>query len=79
MMKNDKGANAMTQIFEGFSMDFTSRIQYSQRADGQWFRRIQYRDARYGYKWSTWKAIDAAPENIFPSQFSQKARLPKAA
>ncbi len=45
----------MTEVFETYTMDYTGRIQHAQNKDGKWFRRSQYRDPRYGYKWSKWQ------------------------
>ena len=67
----------MVNILESYSMDFTMRIQFAQRQDGLWFRRCQFRDARYGYKWSAWKAVAGGPVN--GSTTTQKARLPRVA
>lgn len=66
----------MTKIFRTFSMDFTSESEYAQRNDGQWFKRYQYRDPRYGYKWSRWEHTSFLPERA--SLKGEKAvRLPK--
>lgn len=62
-------------ILSSYSMDFTMQIHHAQRQDGQWFRRIQFRDARYGYKWSAWRAVPSGPEHGSPTGL--KARLPK--
>jgi hypothetical protein len=64
-------------ILDSHSMDFTARIQHAQRSDGQWFTRIQYRDTRYGYKWSSWRAVANGPER--GSDTGRTARLPRAA
>jgi hypothetical protein len=66
----------MTKVYETYSADFTSRIQYAQRDDGQWFTRSQYRDPRYGYKWSKWQATAVAPRNTGAGQ-ERRVRLPK--
>ncbi len=64
-------------IYEGHSMDFTSKIEYAVRADGAWFQRWQYRDPRYGYKWSTWRP-SAEPTNASANYYNtKKPRLPK--
>lgn len=52
------------------------RIQYAQRADGQWFRRSQI-NGRYGYQWSKWKATDFGPGKTIVNPYAGKARLPK--
>lgn len=62
-------------VIRTFSMDFTSQREHAQREDGQWFTRSQYRDPRYGYKWSAWKPTSAAPANGHPED--RKVRLPK--
>lgn len=43
-------------LFEG---GITERRQQAVREDGIVFSRAQYRDPRYGYKWSKWKATGA--------------------
>jgi hypothetical protein len=63
------------RILRGFSMDFTMQIEHAMRADGVWFRRCQFRDARYGYKWSAWKPATAP--TAFTSETGRTARLPK--
>lgn len=68
---------ALTDIYEGFTMDFTSKIHWSQRADGQWFRRMQSKTI-YGYRWSAWAATTTQPPHLVPAQYAGKARLPRA-
>lgn len=71
-----------TSVYETYSMDYTSRTEWARRADGQWFRRGQYRDPRYGYKWSAWTAVAAnvAEMNVADRRPDQRrVRLPKAA
>lgn len=63
-------------ILRSYSMDFTMQIEHAQRADGQWFRRCQYRDTRYGYKWSPWKETGSGPYGQ-SSETGRIARLPK--
>jgi hypothetical protein len=63
------------QILRSCSMDFTMQIEHAMRADGVWFSRCQYRDARYGYKWSAWRQTSAPTS--FTSETGRKARLPK--
>lgn len=66
------------RIYEGHSMDFTSKIEYAMRADGAWFQRWQYRDSRFGYKWSAWRA-SVEPTNASANAYNaKKPRLPKA-
>ena len=66
----------MTMIYQSFSMDFTSTIEHAKRDDGQWFTRSQYRDPRYGYKWSAWRKTTFLPERARPHA-ERKIRLPK--
>lgn len=66
----------MTMIFETYSMDYTSRREHAQRADGVWFSRSQYRDPRYGYKWSRWERTGFLPERA-TRMGERKIRLPK--
>lgn len=66
----------MTKIYRAFSMDFTSEREYAQRGDGKWFSRYQYRDQRYGYKWSKWQATSFLPERA-SLKGEYRIRLPK--
>lgn len=68
-----------SEILSGYSMDFTMQIHYAQRADGTWFSRCQYRDSRYGYKWSAWKVTRQPHPEQFLSSTGKIARLPKVA
>ena len=43
------------QTFTGYTMDYTSQIQYAVSESGKVFTRGQYRDPRYGYKWAPWR------------------------
>lgn len=65
------------KVYETYSMDFSSCKENVQREDGQWFQRYQYRDPRYGYKWSPWKkTVDMnAKEMVFKGEFNR--RIPK--
>jgi hypothetical protein len=69
-----RAKRSTTLVVTTYSMDFTSQIQHARRSDGQWFRRTQYRDPRYGYKWGPWKA-SAAPEKQWGDMRS--VHLPK--
>jgi hypothetical protein len=64
-----------TTVYEDYSMDFTSRAQVAQNKDGKWFRRSQFRDPRYGYKWSSWRPSTFNPEG--KSGQLLNVRLPK--
>lgn len=64
----------MSDIFESHTASF-SRVQFSQRGDGQWFRRRQDKGP-WGYRWTAWTRC-GAPESTFKSAYSGKARLPK--
>jgi hypothetical protein len=50
------------QTFTGYTMDYTSQIQYAVSETGKVFRRSQYRDPRYGYKWRSWS--ETAPVSV---------------
>lgn len=63
-------------IYENYSMDFSFIIHHAMREDGQWFRRVQYKDARYGYKWSKWRECSAPAMSGIMNAY-RKARLPK--
>lgn len=71
-----QGDTDMQTIYLTFSMDYTSESEYAQRSDGQWFSRYQYRDSRYGYKWSAWRATSLLPERA-SKKGERKVRLPK--
>ena len=43
------------QSFTGYTMDYTSQIQFAVSETGKVFSRMQYRDPRYGYKWRPWR------------------------
>ena len=66
-------------VKEGHSMDFTTRIQYA--TDGvRYFSRMQYRDPRYGYKWSAWSPCSELSFKDAPGQGeARNYRLPKVA
>jgi hypothetical protein len=66
----------MTTIYRTFSMDYTSESEYAQRADGQWYSRYQYRDPRYGYKWSAWRKASFLPERATRKD-DKRVRLPR--
>ena len=66
----------MQTIYRTFSMDYTSESEHAQRADGQWFKRYQYRDPRYGYKWSAWQKSPFLPERA-SVKGDRKIRLPR--
>lgn len=68
----------MTKVYESYSMDYTSRIEHAQRVDGIWFKRSQYRDPRYGYKWTSWRKTSVGPHSDLVEQgYDRKVRLPK--
>lgn len=64
----------MSAIFFSFSMDYAMEVQHAQRADGQWFKRMQVRN-RFGYSWTRWKFSGPRPETSFAKGVN--ARLPK--
>lgn len=64
------------QTYTGYTMDFTSQIQFAETADGRVFKRSQFRDPRYGYKWAAWReTVKAAVEGKNP-QGPRNWRLP---
>jgi len=64
------------QTYTGYTMDYTSQIQYAETADGRVFQRSQYRDPCYGYKWHAWReTVKAAIEGL-TSQGPRNWRLP---
>ncbi len=66
---------AANVIHESHTMDYTARVEHAMNAAGQWFKRIQYRDQRYGYKWTAWSLSSGLPETAFST--GRKARLPR--
>lgn len=67
----------MTKVYETYSMDYSSIKENAMREDGQWFSRYQFRDPRYGYKWSKWEKISVADPSkmVFKGEYNR--RLPK--
>jgi hypothetical protein len=63
-------------IHRAFTADFTSEIHYARDKQGRVWRRAQFRDPRYGYKWSNWKFTkrEAIPPGATPTD--RRARLP---
>ena len=70
----------MTTVLTSYTSDYTGRIEHAQRTDGQWFRRRQYQDPRYGNKWSAWTSVQApySASGHF-NETMARIRLPKAA
>lgn len=64
------------QSFRGFTMDFTSQIDYAVSESGKVFSRIQYRDPRYGYKWGKWRESSMAAVTGKSPQGPRNWRLP---
>jgi hypothetical protein len=64
------------QTFTGYTMDYTSQIEFAVSETGKVFRRMQYRDARYGYKWSKWSETVAAALEGKSDQGPKGWRLP---
>ncbi len=64
------------QSFEGYTMDYTGQIQYAISDSGKTFTRSQFRDPRYGYKWSAWReTTPVAVEGMVPKG-AKNWRLP---
>lgn len=61
------------KVYEKCSADYTSLMHYAMREDGQWFTRIQIRNA-FGRTWSAWR-VSMEPE--WARDTGRKARLPK--
>lgn len=72
-----KTAAMKTKVYESCTMDYTTRIEHAQRSDGQWFKRIQGRDPRFGYKWGRWIPTTFGPRDGVRARESS-IRLPKA-
>lgn len=65
-----------TKVYTTYSMDYSSQRHHAQNKDGVWFTRSQYRDPRFGYKWTPWKKTNVAPRDMYSSQL-MRVRLPK--
>lgn len=60
----------------GHTGDFTGRIEYAQRDDGQWFQRFQEKGMR-GYRWGAWKpCCEPSSERSFEQPMTTAFRLP---
>ena len=64
------------ESYEFHTMDFTARIEAAKSESGRYFKRIQVRDPRYGYKWSKWSEVSASVAEGRWSQGPKKWRLP---
>lgn len=64
-------------ILETHTMDFTARVHFAQRDDGQWFTRVQGRDPRYGYRWGAWRVHPGPDPERHPHTTGRCARLPR--
>ncbi len=64
------------QTFTGYTMDYTSQIQYAVSETGKVFKRSQYRDPRYGYKWQKWSETAACAVEGLVAQGVRNWRLP---
>lgn len=64
------------QTFTGYTMDYTSQIQYAVSETGKVFKRSQYRDPRYGYKWHKWSETVACAIEGLVAQGARNWRLP---
>ena len=60
----------------GHTGDFTGRIEYAQREDGQWFQRFQEKGMK-GYRWGAWKpCCEPSSERSFEQPMTTAFRLP---
>ncbi len=66
------------KVFESYSMDYSSRRESAQRDDGVWFTRHQYRDPRFGYKWSKWERSGPPRRLEELASEERRVRLPKS-
>jgi hypothetical protein len=64
------------ETFTGYTMDYTSQIQYAKSESGKVFQRMQYRDLRYGYKWSPWRETEPTAIDGKLNQGPKGWRLP---
>lgn len=70
------------EVFESYTMDYTAKVHFAVRADGQWYKRVQVRDPRYGYRFTAWRACttpDLSADGRPMIRTGRKARLPHAA
>jgi hypothetical protein len=58
-LKRETNVAKAVKTFTGYTMDYTSQIQFAVSATGKVFRRMQYRSP-YGYKWAKWSETVAA-------------------
>lgn len=64
------------QSFKGYSMDYSSQVDFAVSESGKVFTRSQYRDARYGYKWTSWRETAAVAVEGKSPQGPRNWRLP---
>lgn len=64
------------QSFKGYTMDFTSQIEFAVSETGKVFKRSQFRDPRYGYKWGPWRETVAVAVEGKAPQGPRNWRLP---
>lgn len=53
------------------------QLDYAQREDGAWFRRLQHKDEALGWRWTPWVKVDFQPVLKRAVNIGQNARLPK--
>ena len=64
------------ETFTGYTMDYTSQIQYAKSESGKVFQRGQYRDPRYGYKWHAWRETSPVAIEGKRNEGARNWRLP---
>ena len=61
------------KVLESFTADYTTKVHYAQRTDGQWFVRYQERSP-WGYRFGAWRQTSSGPE--YGRDTGRSARLP---
>lgn len=64
------------ETFSGYSMDYSSQVQFAKSESGKVFTRSQYRDPRYGYKWAPWRETAAVAIEGKRNEGARNWRLP---
>ena len=56
--------NTNTEVFESIGSSVRSEIA-RRIGEDRWFKRSQYRDARFGYKWTPWTTTAIRPGVVY--------------
>lgn len=66
--------NTKTEVFESIGSSVRSEIAHRIGED-RWFKRSQYRDARFGYKWTPWTTTALRPGVVYNGGRSRELQL----